>query len=105
MGGWKQKSGWIQIPPASCVPFTFPFLSQLSVCLIVSRVRAYLTTDQQYYTFVLYCHEKHRVRHIRKKFRRCLHLHRMASRKAQKHKVVHFCKKYFYVLNDQEFNI
>ncbi len=46
MGGWKQKSGWIQIPPASCVPFTFPFLSQLSVCLIVSRVRAYLTTDQ-----------------------------------------------------------
>ena len=48
MGGWKQKSGWIQIFPASCVPFTFPFLSQLSVCLIVSRVRAYLTTDQQY---------------------------------------------------------
>ena len=47
MGGWKQKSGWIQILPASCVPFTFPFLSQLSVCLIVSRVRAYLTTDQQ----------------------------------------------------------
>ncbi len=50
MGGWKQKSGWIQIQitPASCVPFTFPFLSQLSVCLIVSRVRAYLTTDQQH---------------------------------------------------------
>ena len=48
MGGWKQKSGWIQILPASCVPFTFPFLSQLSVCLIVSRVRAYLTTDQQH---------------------------------------------------------
>ena len=47
-GGWKQKSGWIQIPPASCVPFTFPFLSQPSVCLIVSRVRAYLTTDQQH---------------------------------------------------------
>ena len=47
MGGWKQKSGWIQILPASCVPFTFPFLSHLSVCLIVSRVRAYLTTDQQ----------------------------------------------------------
>ncbi len=46
MGGWKQKSGWIRIPPASCVLFTFPFLSQLSVCLIVSRVRAYLTTDQ-----------------------------------------------------------
>ncbi len=46
LGGWKQKSGWIQIPPASCVPFTFPFPSQLSVCLIVSRVRAYLTTDQ-----------------------------------------------------------
>ena len=45
-GGWKQKSGWIQIPPASGVPFTFPFLSQPSVCLIVSRVRAYLTTDQ-----------------------------------------------------------
>ena len=49
MGGWKQKSGWIQIPPASCVPFTFPFLSHpsVSVCLLVSRVRAYLTTDQQ----------------------------------------------------------
>ena len=47
-GGWKQKSGWIQIPPASGVPFTFPFLSQPSVCLIVSRVRAYLTTDQQH---------------------------------------------------------
>ncbi len=39
MGGWKQKSGCIQIPPASCVPFTFPFLSQLSVCLIVSLSR------------------------------------------------------------------
>jgi hypothetical protein len=48
MEGWKQKSGWIQILTASCVPFTFPFLSQLSVCLIVSRVRAYLTTDQQH---------------------------------------------------------
>ncbi len=47
MGGWKQKSGWIQILPDSCVPFTFPFLSQLFVCLIVLRVRAYLTTDQQ----------------------------------------------------------
>ncbi len=47
MGGWKQKSGRIQILPDSCDPFTFPFLSQLSVCLIVSRVRAYLTTDQQ----------------------------------------------------------
>ena len=46
-GGWKQKSGWIQILPASCVPFTFPFLSQPSVCLVVSRVRAYFTTDQQ----------------------------------------------------------
>ncbi len=46
MGGWKQKSGWIQILPDSRVPFTFPFLSQLSVCLIVSRVRAHLTTDQ-----------------------------------------------------------
>ena len=46
-GGWKQKSGWIQIFPASRVPFTFPFLSQPSVCLLVSRVRAYLTTDQQ----------------------------------------------------------
>ena len=53
MGGWKQKSGWIQIPPASCVPFTFPFLSQLSVCLIVSRGRAYLTTDQQCALFIV----------------------------------------------------
>jgi hypothetical protein len=48
MGGWKQKRGWIQILPASCVPFTFPFLSQLSVCLNVSRVRAYLITDEQH---------------------------------------------------------
>ncbi len=47
-GGWKQKSGWIQILPDSGVPFTFPFLSHPSVCLIVSRVRAYLTTDQQF---------------------------------------------------------
>ena len=46
-GGWKQKSGWIQILPASRVPFTFPFLSHPFVCLCVSRVRAYLTTDQQ----------------------------------------------------------
>ena len=46
-GGWKHKSGWIQLVPASGVPFTFPFLSQSSVCLLVSRVRAYLTTDQQ----------------------------------------------------------
>ncbi len=52
MGGWKQKSGWIQILPASCVPFPFPFLSQLSVCLIVSRVRAYLTTDQQMISYL-----------------------------------------------------
>ncbi len=48
MGGWKQKSGWIQILPDYRVPFTFPFLSQLSVCRIVSRVRAYLITDQQH---------------------------------------------------------
>ena len=47
-GGWKQKSGWIQILPASGVPFTFPFLSHPFVCLLVSRVRAYVTTDQQY---------------------------------------------------------
>ena len=53
-GGWKQKSGWIQIFPASGVPFTFPFLSQSSVCLIVSRVRAYLTTDQQLYNKYYY---------------------------------------------------
>jgi hypothetical protein len=52
MGGWKQKSGWIQILPDSRVPFTLPFLSQLSVCLIVSRVRAYLTTDQHSYGYV-----------------------------------------------------
>ena len=39
-GGWKQKSGWIQIFPASGVPFTFfPFyLILLSVSL--SRVCA-----------------------------------------------------------------
>ena len=42
-------SGWfLKPPPSSFVPFTFPFLSQLSVCLCVSRVRAYLTTNQQY---------------------------------------------------------
>ena len=52
-GGWKQKSGWIQIFPASGVPSTFPFLSQPSVCLLVSRVRAYLTTDQQHTDFAL----------------------------------------------------
>ncbi len=55
MGGWKQKSGWIQILPDSGVPFTFPFLSHPSVCLIVSRVRAYLTTDQQ--SCLLRCRE------------------------------------------------
>ncbi len=39
MGGWKQKSGLIQIPPASCVPSLFPFyLNYLSVSL--SRVCA-----------------------------------------------------------------
>ncbi len=48
-GGWKQKSGWIQIFPDSGVPFTFPFLSHPSVCLIVSRVRAHLTTDQHFW--------------------------------------------------------
>ena len=42
-------SGWfLKPPPSSFVPFTFPFLSQLSVCLCVSRVRAYLTTNQQH---------------------------------------------------------
>jgi hypothetical protein len=44
-------SGWfLNPPPSSFVPFTFtfPFLSQLSVCLCVSRVRAYLTTNQQH---------------------------------------------------------
>ncbi len=43
-------SGWfLKPPPSSFVPFTLTFLSQLSVCLCVcvSRVRAYLTTNQQ----------------------------------------------------------
>ncbi len=57
-GGWKQKSGWIQIFPASGVPSTLPFLSHPSVRLLVSRVRAYLTTDQQndilFVTFLIY---------------------------------------------------
>jgi hypothetical protein len=57
MGGWKQKSGWIKIPPASalvsCVPFTLPLLSHLSVCLCVSRVRAYLTTDQHIICYII----------------------------------------------------
>ncbi len=55
MGGWKQKSGWIRILPDSRVPFTFPFLSHPSVCLIVSRVRAYLTTDQQKRHGLIHC--------------------------------------------------
>ncbi len=40
MGGWKQKSGWIQILPDSPVPFTFPFLSQsqLSVGLATQHL-------------------------------------------------------------------
>jgi hypothetical protein len=42
-------SGWfLKPPPSSFVPFIFPFLSQLSVCLCVSHVRAYLTTNQQH---------------------------------------------------------
>jgi hypothetical protein len=42
-------SGWfLKPPPSSFVLFTFPFPSQLSVCLCVSRVRAYLTTNQQH---------------------------------------------------------
>jgi hypothetical protein len=40
-------SGWfLKPPPSSFVPSAFPFLSHLSVCLCVSRVRAYLTTNQ-----------------------------------------------------------
>ncbi len=51
MGGWKQKEvRGSKIPPLafSFVPSTFLFLSQLSVCLCVSRVRAYLTTNQHF---------------------------------------------------------
>ena len=43
MGGWKQKE-----ESSLLVPSTFLFLYQPSVCLCVSRVRAYLTTNQQY---------------------------------------------------------
>jgi hypothetical protein len=46
MGGWKQKE-----ESSLLVPSTFLFLYQPSVCLCVSRVRAYLTTNQQ----VSYC--------------------------------------------------
>jgi hypothetical protein len=42
MGGWKQKE-----ETSLLVPSTFLFLYQPSVCLCVSRVRAYLTTNQQ----------------------------------------------------------
>ncbi len=48
MGGWKQKEErGSKIPPLLFCSFTFLFLSQPSVCLCVSRVRAYLTTNQQ----------------------------------------------------------
>ncbi len=43
MGGWKQKE-----EPSLLVPSTFLFLYQPSVCLCVSRVRAYLTTNQHF---------------------------------------------------------
>jgi hypothetical protein len=44
MGGWKQKEErGSKSLPFSFVPCTFLFLSQLSVCLCVSRVRAYLS--------------------------------------------------------------
>jgi hypothetical protein len=53
-------SGWfLKTAPSSFVPFTFPFLSQLSVCLCVSRVRAYLTTNQQ-----LTLHKYYRLRYL-----------------------------------------
>jgi hypothetical protein len=40
-------SGWLKIKKTLLFcSFTFSFLSQLSVCLCVSRVRAYLTTNQ-----------------------------------------------------------
>ncbi len=42
MGGRKQKE-----ESSLLVPSTFLFLYQPSVCLCVSRVRAYLTTNQQ----------------------------------------------------------
>ncbi len=47
-GGWKQKSGWIQIFPASGVPFTFPFLflSQFSIiCLSHLLISLMLRTN------------------------------------------------------------
>ncbi len=45
MGGWKQKEeGGPKFLPFSFVPFTLLFLSQLSVYLCVSCVRACLTT-------------------------------------------------------------
>ena len=43
MGGWKQKE-----ESSLLVPSTFLFLYQPSVCLCVSRERAYLTTNQQH---------------------------------------------------------
>jgi hypothetical protein len=49
MGGWKQKE-----ESSLLVPSTFLFLYQPSVCLCVSRVRAYLTTNQHPYLSTLH---------------------------------------------------
>jgi len=49
MGGWKQKE-----ESSLLVPSTFLFLYQPSVCLCVSRVRAYLTTNQHTHSIDLH---------------------------------------------------
>ena len=60
-------SGWfLKPPPSSFVPFTFPFLSQLSVCLCVSRVRAYLTTNQHLRPANTFYFLTHNLSHARK---------------------------------------
>jgi hypothetical protein len=57
MGGWKQKE-----ESSLLVPSTFLFLYQPSVCLCVSRVRAYLTTNQHLCIYIFgnnkYCTRK-----------------------------------------------
>jgi hypothetical protein len=43
----NKRAGVFKSFPPLAFPSLFPFLSQSSICLIVSRLRAYLNTDQQ----------------------------------------------------------
>ena len=44
-GSLEKKRSGKRDPAFSFLPFTFPFLPQLSICLSVSPVRAFLTTS------------------------------------------------------------